>query len=231
MVPVLLPPGCPAWFPDPRGADADGLVALGADLDLERVLLAYRMGIFPWYGDDLPPMWWSPDPRAVIPVDGVHVARRLRRRLRQGRFRLTWNRAFEEVMRACATERHDGTWIVPEMIAAYVRLHRAGHAHSLEVWDADGALVGGIYGVQRGGLFAAESMFHRRTDASKIALVACVRTVAAAGVGLFDVQLPTDHLASMGAVKMSRFGYLTRLATVVDRQIDLRAVTPRWRPA
>jgi leucyl/phenylalanyl-tRNA--protein transferase len=226
-LPVFLPPGAPLWFPDARLADSDGLVAVGADLAPERLLHAYEHGVFPWFDDEVPPLWWSPDPRAVIPVDGVHVSRRLRRRLRQGHFGFTWDTAFGDVMRACGSARSEGTWLVDSMLVAYERLHELGHAHSLEVWQDD-ELVGGIYGVQRGGLFAAESMFHRVTDASKAALVACVRSVGARGVTLFDVQLPTAHLESMGAVTWSRDRYLEELRRVCARDVDLRRLEPGW---
>jgi leucyl/phenylalanyl-tRNA--protein transferase len=230
VLPVFLPPGAPIWFPDPREADLDGLVAVGADLSPDRILHAYDQGIFPWFDEDVPPLWWSPDPRAVIPVDRVHVSRRLARRLGRERFRFSWDAAFGEVLRACAADRDEGTWLVPEMIEAYDRLHALGHAHSLEVWRGD-ELVGGIYGVQRGGLFAGESMFHRVTDASKAALVACVRSVASRGVVLFDVQMETPHLISMGARVWSRERYLDELLQARDMEVDLSCVEPRWEAA
>ncbi len=226
-LPVFLPPGTLPWFPEVDGADSDGLVAVGGDLSPERLLLAYEKGIFPWFDDDVPPLWWSPDPRAVVPVRHVHVSRRLARRLRQGVFQFTWDTAFRDVMTACGSEREEGTWIVEQMLAGYLRLHELGHAHSLEVWiGAD--LVGGIYGVQRGALFAAESMFHRETDASKAALVACVRSVARHGVTLFDVQMMTSHLESMGAVTVPRARYVTDAATACGVPVDLADVEPRW---
>ncbi len=228
-LPVFLPPGSPPWFPDVSGADADGLVAVGGDLSPERLLHAYEQGIFPWFDDEVPPLWWSPDPRAIVPVDSVHVSRRLARRLRQGVFRFTWNAAFRDVMSACGGARSEGTWIVDQMLQAYMRLHQLGHAHSLEVWSgAD--LVGGIYGVQRGALFAAESMFHRETDASKAALVACVRSVARRGITLFDVQMMTSHLESMGAVSLPRARYVEEVARVRDVAVDLSDVEPCWDP-
>lgn len=227
MQPAYLEPDGPLVFPDPRSADADGMVAVGGDLSPERLLLAYSSGIFPWYDEDVPPLWWSPDPRAVLPHDQLRVTRRLHRRLRRGGFDLSWNRAFRDVMQRCSRGRSDGTWIVPEMQAAYGSLHDLGHAHSLEVWE-DGELVGGIYGVQRGGLFAAESMFHGRTDASKIALVCAVRTLFANGIELFDVQFLTEHLESMGGVERSRDEYLGELARVCDKDVDLSSLTPHW---
>jgi len=214
-MPIL--PGGPIVFPDPNEADEEGLLAIGGDLSSERLLAAYDRGIFPWYDDGFPPLWWSPDPRAVIERSELHVSRSLRRVLRQGRFTVTFDRAFEDVMRACG-DREAGTWILPEMIDAYVALHRAGHAHSFEVWDDQG-LAGGLYGVHRGALFAAESMFHRRTDASKVALVHAVATAFAAGIELFDVQLMTPHLASMGAIEISRAEYVARVREASRRVV------------
>jgi len=225
--PVYLEPDAPLVFPDPGCANADGMVAVGGDLSVGRLLLAYGAGIFPWYDEEVPPLWWSPDPRAVLPRGGVRVSRRLHRRLRSGGFDLTWNRCFREVMRRCSVNRADGTWIVPEMMSAYGRLHDLGHAHSLEVWQ-EGELTGGLYGVQRGGLFAAESMFHVQRDASKIALVCAVRSLFDAGVELFDIQFLTEHLESMGGVEISRDEYLAQLATVRDKAVDLGGLTPHW---
>jgi len=223
--PVFIPAGAANAFPDPRTADRDGLLAIGGDLSVERLLVAYESGVFPWYGDGLPVLWWSPDPRAVMDVETLHVSRSLRRRLQRGGFELSWNRAFGKVLRACGEERDTGTWIIPEMIVAYERLHRRGHAHSLEVWE-EGRLVGGLYGVQCGGLFAAESKFHRRTDASKIALVAAVRSLFARGVRLFDVQFLTSHLRSLGAREIAREEYLQRLERACDLKVDLTSLDP-----
>lgn len=207
-----------------------GLVAIGGDLSPERLLAAYDAGIFPWFDEGDPPLWWSPDPRGVLRPERLHVPRRLERTLRRGGFELTFDAAFERVVRACAAGRAEGTWITPEMIEAYVRLHRLGHAHSLEVWQ-DGRLTGGIYGVHRGGLFAAESMFRRRTDASKIALVALVRTLARHGVRLIDVQLPAPHLARFGAESWPRRRYLDRLAELRAAPVRLDEVEPTVRDA
>lgn len=224
MQPLYLEPNGPLVFPDPRRADADGLVAAGGDLSPARLLLAYGSGIFPWYDDEVPPLWWSPDPRAVLPLERLHVSRRLDRRLRSGGFELTWNQAFRDVMYRCAVGRGDGIWIVEEMREAYGALHDLGHAHSVEVWEGE-ELVGGLYGVQRGGLFAAESKFHSRTDASKVALVCAVRSLFGAGIELFDVQFVTDHLASMGAVEWPRERYLETVARVRDKDVDLSGLT------
>lgn len=227
MDPAWLPPGAPVWFPPAADADRDGLVAVGGDLSPDRLLLAYERGIFPWYDEGLPPLWWSPDPRTVFTAAGLHVARRLARTLRQGRFRPTWNRAFGEVIRACREDREDGTWLIPDMIVAYERLHALGHAHSLEIWTGD-RLVGGLYGVQRGALFAAESMFHRTTDASKAAVVAAVRSLFAAGIEVFDVQMTTPHLLSLGAVEWPRRRYVAAVADAVRKPLDLSALEPRY---
>jgi leucyl/phenylalanyl-tRNA--protein transferase len=227
--PRFLFPGDPPVFPDPETAGPDGLLAIGGDLGPERLAAAYRGGIFPWFDVDLPPMWWSPDPRCVIRPGSLHVPRRLGRTLRQARFELSWNRAFRMVMEACAGLRADGTWIVPAMIDAYLELHRRGQAHSLEVWS-DGGLVGGLYGVQVGGLFAAESKFHRRTDMSKVALVAAVHSLFAAGIRLFDVQFRTEHLGRLGAVEIPRADYLRELRAVVDLRVDIGRLTPTLPP-
>lgn len=212
-------------FPDPARFDREGLVAIGGDLSEERLLHAYGHGIFPWYEEGVLPMWWSPDPRAILGPATLHVSRSLGRTIRRGGFALTWNQCFREVMVACGRERAEGTWVIPEMVDAYHRLHRRGHAHSLEVWQDD-ALVGGIYGVQVGGLFAAESMFHRAADMSKVALVALVRSLFAAGIRLLDVQFATGHLRSLGATEIRRADYLRRVATVRDLAVDLTGLRP-----
>jgi leucyl/phenylalanyl-tRNA--protein transferase len=222
--PLFLGKDAPLRFPDPRAFDREGLVAIGADLSVDRLLLAYRSGIFPWYAEGIVPLWWSPDPRALITPDSLHESHSLRRRIRRGGFALSWNQRFRDVMLACGRDRSEGTWVIPEMVAAYVRLHRRGHAHSLEV-TASGELAAGIYGVQAGALFAAESMFHRRTDLSKVALVTLVRSLFAAGIELFDVQFVTKHLASMGAYSVPRTDYLRQLQTARDKTVDLRSLT------
>jgi leucyl/phenylalanyl-tRNA---protein transferase len=198
-------------FPDPSRADPSGLLGVGGDLDPERLLLAYRMGIFPWYSDpEGPILWWSPDPRTVLWTTHLQVPRSLAKRIRRQPYRLTLDRAFEEVVDRCARvprPGQDGTWITPEMRAAYVRLHALGHAHSVEAWEGD-ALVGGLYGVAVGRLFAGESMFADRPDASKIAFVHFVRQLAAWDVPLVDSQVHTAHLERFGAVEIPRSEYL-----------------------
>jgi leucyl/phenylalanyl-tRNA---protein transferase len=208
---TFLGPGSPLSFPDPRDSDDEGLLAVGGDLSPARLLFAYESGIFPWYSAGVPPLWWSPNPRALMTRERLHVSRSLRRTLRSGDFEVSFDRAFPEVMSACASGREGGTWILPEMMQAYIKLHELGHAHSFEVWH-DGKLAGGLYGVRRGALFAAESMFHTVTDASKVALAVALDTLFRAGMRVFDVQFVTEHLASLGAYEVSRGEYLEQVA-------------------
>lgn len=227
-LPLYLPDGAALFFPDPRNERGfDGLIAIGGDLTAERLLLAYRMGIFPWYAEGTDILWWSPNPRAVVEMRAVHRSRSLERRLRRDDFTFSVNRAFTEVLAGCA-DRDEGTWLLPEMADAYQSLHQLGHAHSFEVWQNE-RLVGGLYGVQVGGLFAAESMFHRRTDASKAALVVAVTSLARAGIRLFDVQFLTEHLIRMGASNIPRNVYVERLNAVVDLPICLDNLVLEWR--
>lgn len=195
-------------------ADEHGVVGLGADLAPGTLLNAYRHGLFPMPVHQHGPMgWWSPDPRGVLPLDGVRTSRSLRRSCR--RYEVRVDTAFVEVVEACASPDRAGGWITAEIRSAYGELHRLGWAHSVEAWDGDG-LAGGLYGVATGGLFAGESMFQRRTDASKVALVALVGLLRDGVVGrLLDVQWQTDHLASLGAVEVPRDHYLERLARAV----------------
>ena len=204
-------------LPEPTPDEAD-LVGFGADLRPETLVDAYRRGVFPWPHERFALPWFSPDPRAVIlPEPGVHVSRSLRRRLRSSRWETTVDVDFPAVVAGCAAARAaEGTWITPEMADAYECLHRLGWAHSVEVWEGD-ELVGGIYGVRVGACFTGESMFHRRTDASKVALVDLVDRWRRAGGELIDVQIVTEHLAALGAVEVSRAEYLDRLARLRDR--------------
>jgi len=195
---------------DPSSADEEGLVAVGGDLSPGLLLEAYCCGVFPWFNEDTPILWWSPDPRAVLDLDALHVPHRLQRTLRSGRFQHTLDRAFGAVIRGCADRPGTGTWITPDMIAAYERLHDLGFAHSLEVWQG-GELAGGIYGVALGGLFAGESMFTRLRDGSKVALVLLVEHLRQRGYQLFDIQVLTDHTARFGARAIPRRAYLARL--------------------
>ncbi|MFT4703743.1 MAG: leucyl/phenylalanyl-tRNA--protein transferase [Bradymonadia bacterium] len=200
-------------FPDPRNAEEHGIVAVGGDLTVERLLLAYTMGIFPWPIKGLPLTWFSPDPRMVLDLSQLRVSRSLRRSLRRG-WTVTLDRAFELVMEACSNiprGEEEGTWITPEMTHAYAELHRRGFAHSVEVWDVEGQLIGGAYGISLGNMFCGESMFHRETDASKVAFVTLARQLEAWGFEFLDCQLHTDHLESLGACEISRDDYLGRL--------------------
>jgi len=200
-----------SWvFPPADSADENGLVGIGADLAPETVISAYARGLFPMPIEAEGPIaWWSPDPRAIIPLDGLHISRSLRRSMR--RFTITIDTAFDDVMAACGDPGRPHGWIDRQMCEAYSELHRRGWAHSVETRTDDGELVGGIYGVGIRRFFAGESMFHHTRDASKVALVALVDLLRAAGVELFDVQWQTPHLASLGAIEIPRRDYLRRL--------------------
>ncbi|MCU0591082.1 MAG: leucyl/phenylalanyl-tRNA--protein transferase [Desulfobacterales bacterium] len=200
-------------FPPPRLATPEGLLAVGGDLSQERLLLAYRQGIFPWYSDDEPILWWSPDPRLVLYPREFHRSRSLEKVIRRGEFRVTTDRAFETVIRECAAVRtagKEGTWIVPDMIRAYCDLHRMGVAHSVEAWSGQ-RLAGGLYGVSLGSGFFGESMFTRETNASKVALAALTAYLTAEGFDLIDCQVTTGHLQRMGAREVPRDRYLKEL--------------------
>lgn len=208
--------GSRLWFPPAeqavtRGSYA-GLVAVGGDLAPDRLLLAYRSGLFPWTDD--PVSWWSPDPRGIFELGQLHLSRSLRRTLRQAPFEVTRDRAFREVMLGCALAPRPGGWITPAFLEAYTELHVLGHAHSVECW-LDGQLVGGVYGIALGGLFAGESMFHRASDASKVAVVHLHDHLVAQGFRLFDIQMVTDATAALGARAVPRPTYLGRLAEAV----------------
>ena len=201
--------GTPAdiGFPDTRLAESDpnGLLAIGGDLSLERLLKGYAHGVFPWYSHGQPIHWWSPAPRMVLYPDELHVSRSLRRSLRRRGYEMTVNQSFGGVIRACAAPRdaHPGTWLVPEMISAYIALHEGGYAHSIEVWRDD-ELVGGLYGVALGQMFFGESMFSRQTDASKAAMSLLAEIATEHPFQLIDCQVHTDHLASLGAREIDR---------------------------
>jgi leucyl/phenylalanyl-tRNA---protein transferase len=200
-------------FPDPSLADDGGLLAVGGDLRLERILLAYSMGIFPWYSEGQPLLWWSPDPRAILMPDEVHISKSLRRVLRSHKFTVRFDTHFREVIRNCSqTGRpgQDGTWITEAMIDAYCGLHEAGFAHSVEIF-LDDELVGGLYGISLGKVFFGESMFSHRSNASKVALVSLAKLAGNLGFDFVDCQLPTPHLSSMGAVDIRREDYLLKL--------------------
>ena len=202
------------WFPDPRQAlrHPNGLLAIGGELSVPRLVLAYRSGIFPWTVH--PATWWSPDPRAIIELDQIHISRSLARTLRQAPFKVTRDRAFRQVIESCAETHREGRWITSEFVEAYTQLYEAGHAHSVECWQK-GELVGGIYGVAIGGFFAGESMFFRVSNASKVALVNLVEHLRARGFTLFDVQMTTPTTQQFGAKLVPRDEYLQRLAAAV----------------
>ena len=210
-----LDPLAPTLFPDPRNAltEPNGLLAFGGDLSPQRLVAAYARGIFPWYSEGDPLLWWSPDPRCVFATDAVHRSHSLAKFLRKSTWQWSMDQAFEDVVRACAAPREDqqGTWITPDMITAYTNLHLLGYAHSLEVWDDD-VLVGGLYGVAVGRMFSAESMFSRRTNASKVALQALAKTLRERSFPLIDAQVPNPHLLRMGAHEMPRAQFLAALA-------------------
>ncbi len=220
---TFLGPGSPLSFPDPSESDDEGLLAVGGDLSPARLLFAYESGIFPWYSAGVPPLWWSPNPRALMDRRGLHVSRSLRRVLRSGRFEVSMDRAFVEVIHACGANREGGTWILPEMVDAYTELHQLGHAHSIEVWQGS-ELVGGLYGVRRGALFAAESMFHVVTNASKVALAVAIDAMYGAGIQVFDVQFVTDHLRSLGAYEVSREQYLEQVRRYAQVEVPASAI-------
>ena len=201
--------------------EPNGLLAAGADLSPRRLLEAYRHGIFPWYSEGQPILWWSTNPRMVLFTDELRISESLRKVLRKQPFEVRINTAFRAVMEQCAAPRaasragHDGTWIMPEMIDAYERLHRLGHAHSIESWQ-DGELVGGLYGVQIGHMFFGESMFTHVPNASKVALVHLVQRLRPAGFPMIDCQQETQHLASLGARPIPRAEFATRIAALTQ---------------
>ena len=205
-------------MPRTDSAPPHGCLAAGGDLEPGTVLAAYRHGIFPWPDPDGRLLWWSPDPRAILPLDGFHVSRSLARLQRRGTYRVTRDRACADVIGGCA-ERAEGTWITTGIRRAYERLHQLGWVHSVEVWQGD-ALVGGVYGVAIGRFFAAESKFHRAPNASKVALAELVDWLGSEGFRLLDVQLATDHLRSLGVIEIPRTEYLARLADALDVSVS-----------
>lgn len=224
MIPIL---GLADPFPPVTQAlrSPNGLLCAGADLSPARLLDAYSHGIFPWYGPDAPILWWSPDPRMVLFPEELRVSRSLRKTVRRRAFDVRFDTAFADVIAACAEARpgQDGTWIGPEIISAYVRLHQRGFAHSVESWNA-GQLVGGLYGVLLGKVFFGESMFSRETDASKVALVHLARFVQALGVRVIDCQQSTGHLASLGAREIARANF----ARLLNESIQYPLTGSRW---
>lgn len=210
--PPIEPPPTTVILPSPRLLRTGDMVAVSRTMDPSLVLMAYRQGVFPWPVRNGMIPWVSPDPRAVFPLEvEPDWPRSLRKTLRKGVFRVSANEAFDAVIDACGSEREGGTWITSEVLRTYRALHRLGWAHSIEVWDRAGALVGGLYGMSIGGAFAGESMFHRQTDASKVAFVALVERLRARGYMLLDAQVPTEHLLSLGCVTLGRGAYLDKL--------------------
>ena len=201
-------------FPSPEQASDEGIVAVGGDLKPERVMLAYRKGIFPWFESDDFLLWWSPDPRMVLFPDQVKISKSMRAVLRKKQFEVTFNNAFDDVVEACAKVKRfgqNGTWITPGLMEVYSTLHTQGHAHSVEVWE-EGVLVGGLYGIDLGTVFCGESMFSKANNASKVALISLAKELKKNKYKLIDCQVPTQHLASMGAESISRSEFLTYLS-------------------
>lgn len=207
-------------LPAAESATADGLVAVGGKLTVTRLREAYANGIFPWSAD--PATWWSPDPRAIFPLDGLNISRRLAQKIRQGRYRVSRDEAFPAVIRACADQPRDdeSTWISAPFLHAYNELHDAGQAHSVEIWSLTGELIGGIYGVTSGACFSGESMFHRASDASKLALYHLAEHLRATGFKLFDAQVLNSFTAQMGAIEIRRAEFLTLLRNAVAAEIS-----------
>jgi leucyl/phenylalanyl-tRNA--protein transferase len=212
--PYWLNPHDPTDFPDVALAlrEPDGLLAVGGDLSVERLRAAYHRGIFPWYSGDQPILWWSPDPRSVLFPGKLHISRNLRKTLRKQQYKITFDTAFADVICACSQPRADdlGTWITDEMQQAYIRLHQAGYAHSVECW-LNGKLVGGLYGVSLGNVFFGESMFSNVSDASKIAFVFLVRQLQRWQFGVIDCQIQSAHLDQFGAELIPRSEFITLL--------------------
>lgn len=202
--------------------EPSGLLAAGGDLSPKRLLDAYRHGIFPWYSPGQPPLWWSPDPRMVLFPDELKISRSLAKRLKKRDYEIRYDTIFREVMLACASTPRpgqEGSWIVPEILEGYCKLHALGYAHSIETW-MDGKLVGGLYGVAIGRMFYGESMFHHATDASKLAFVHLVRLLQQQGFGMIDCQMHTAHLARLGAREISRNEFAQRLSELVKLESD-----------
>ncbi len=222
VAPYWLELGAPVdHFPDVALAlrEPDGLLAVGGDLSPERILAAYRQGIFPWYSEDQPILWWSPDPRAVLFPEQLKISRSLRKVLKKGLFSITIDQAFPRVIEGCAAPRkgEEGTWITAEMALAYRRLHERGAAHSVECWEGE-ELVGGLYGVALGKVFFGESMFSHRSDASKVAFVHLVQLLQQWGYELIDCQVTTRHLASLGAVTVPRQQFVQMLRRLCEQE-------------
>lgn len=217
-------------FPDPTSIDPEGvgLVAVGGDLASDTLISAYAQGLFPWFNEDEPIAWWCPEPRCVVVPSDYQPSKSLRKQARRERWQLTLNQAFDDVIRACSLPRSDGlpegehTWIHEEMIEAYTKLHTQGFAHSIEVWNDQGQLIGGLYGLKLGGIYFGESMFHCASNASKLAFWGLMRLCEQSQVALVDCQLPNDHLMSLGATTVPRAEFLTQLDSLI------RAGSVKW---
>lgn len=215
-------------FPSPEGAlrEPNGLLALGGDLSPARLLMAYQRGIFPWFSAGDPILWWSPDPRAVLRPEDFHLSRSMKRFHKNSPYRVTLNYNFGGVIDGCAEDREEGTWITPDVVQAYHRLHELGHAHSIEVWEGD-ELVGGMYGVAQGALFCGESMFSRKINASKTALLVFCDDFLRQGGQLIDCQVLNEHTASLGAAEISRRDYLQQLDLLRHQKLASHFWVPR----
>lgn len=214
----------PAWL-----ARSDGLLCIGGDLSYKRLLLAYKNGIFPWFSNEEPILWWSPEPRLVLFPKDIHISRSLKKKIKKKSYRITVNRAFEQTIVSCAMPRnkgHEGTWLVDEMIEAYIDLHQRGYAHSVETWK-DGVLTGGLYGVSLGRSFFGESMFSFENDTSKIALTALAGFLAHHNFDIIDCQVTTEHLVSMGATEIPR----NRFLDIIQKSVNIKLDPDIWNPA
>jgi len=207
-------------FPDPALSDQNGLLAIGGDLSQERLISAYEKGIFPWYSDDTPILWWSPDPRLVLEPSNLHISKTLKRILKSKKYQITFDKAFSRVINKCANitrQNQDGTWIIPDIVKAYIKLHKNGLAHSVESWF-NGELVGGLYGISMGGIFYGESMFALMPDASKVAFSYLVTLLQLWNFDLIDCQVTTSHLMNFGAHEISRDNFLKQLNTSLKKR-------------
>jgi len=215
-------------FPPPEFARSDGLLCVGGDLSVNRLILAYKNGIFPWFSESDPILWWSPDPRLVLFPQDIHISKSLKKTIKNTDLTIRVDTSFEQTIMACSKPRaikDDGTWLIDEMISAYVELHQAGSAHSIETWRGD-TLVGGLYGISLGKSFFGESMFSHEKDASKIALVALASHLKMHDFDLIDCQVTTDHLLSMGACEISRYDFLK----IIKPSVDTQPISDPWRP-
>ncbi|MGI9291454.1 MAG: leucyl/phenylalanyl-tRNA--protein transferase [Gammaproteobacteria bacterium] len=232
----IRPDDPPEAFPDPADMGTalghpEGLIAIGGNLSPERLIYGYQHGIFPWYNDDQPILWWSPDPRAVIRVASFHMSRSLARDIKNKNWSYSFNRCFGDVIEGCAANRGEyGTWITPEMASAYTRLHEMGYAHSVESW-LDGELAGGIYGVGLGHVFFGESMFSKTTNGSKVAISALIYLSRQLGVELIDCQMSTPHLKSLGMEEIGRQSFLQELEHNEALRLDTKSLSDELRPA